>query len=150
MFEAAAEQGLALSFLGGPGDLPELARMMAKHPSAPVILDHFMGCARADLAGPEELDLLCELGRRHPHCYAKIGPLDHFSERCDRFAHLALLCCVWGSAHCVRVVWQRCSAVHGHDAAAAPCDRGFRRRPLYVGERLGRTRYAGLEPANLG
>ena len=49
----------------------------------PVILDHFMGCARPDLAGPKELDLLCELGRRHPHCYAKIGPLDHFSERCD-------------------------------------------------------------------
>ena len=46
MFEAAAEQGLALSFLGGPGDLPELDRMMAKHPAAPVILDHFMGCAR--------------------------------------------------------------------------------------------------------
>ena len=93
MFEAAAEQGLALSFLGGPGDLHELDRMMAKHPTAPVILDHFMGCARADLAGPEELDLLCELGRRHPHCYAKIGPLDHFSDRYDRFARRASVCC---------------------------------------------------------
>ena len=79
MFEAAATEQLALSFLGGPGDLPELDRMMTKHPNAPVILDHFMGCARADVVGPGDVDLFCDLGRRHANCFAKLGPLDHFA-----------------------------------------------------------------------
>lgn len=84
MFEAAAAEQLALSFLGGPGDLEEIDRMMYKHPRAPVILDHFMGCVgRPDLASEadphENLERLCEMGRRHLNCYAKLGPLDHFS-----------------------------------------------------------------------
>jgi hypothetical protein len=56
----------------------------SKHPDAPVILDHFMGCAaRPDLddldPSVDNLEKLCEMGRRHANCYAKLGPLDHFS-----------------------------------------------------------------------
>ncbi|MCC6363801.1 MAG: amidohydrolase family protein [Bryobacterales bacterium] len=72
MFTAAAAHNLALSFLMEPQDLPELDRMCAAHPEAPVIIDHL---CRIGAAGPihdEDVTALCRMAR-HKRVMMKIG-----------------------------------------------------------------------------
>lgn len=74
MFSAAADHNLALSFLMGVEDLPELDRMCTRFPEAPVILDHVCGIRIRDGVFPEEkLEALCQMAR-HRRVMVKLGP----------------------------------------------------------------------------
>lgn len=75
MFAAAAEDGLALSFLMGVEDLPELDRMCRRFPEAPVILDHVCGLRIRDGIFPEEgMRALAGIAR-HRKVMVKLGPM---------------------------------------------------------------------------
>ena len=52
MFIAGAEESLALSFLMGPSDMPEVDRMCARHPDTPVIIDHVGGARVRSRSAP--------------------------------------------------------------------------------------------------
>jgi len=75
MFACGAEENLALSFLMGPADVPELDRMCERFPETPVIVDHMGGVRVRDgeISG-EELGALCRLAR-HPRVMVKLGPV---------------------------------------------------------------------------
>ena len=74
MFAAAAEDDLALSFLMGVDDLPDLERMCDRFPDAPVILDHVCGVRIRDGVFPEDdLQALCRMAR-HRRVMVKLGP----------------------------------------------------------------------------
>ena len=74
MFAAGAEHDLALSFLMGPDDLPDLDRMCTRFPETPVILDHVCGIRiRAGVFPEEEVKALCRMAR-HKRVMVKIGP----------------------------------------------------------------------------
>jgi predicted TIM-barrel fold metal-dependent hydrolase len=75
MFATGASQNLALSFLAGPTDLPEIDRMCALYPDTPVIIDHVGGVRVKDAALVEqEIVALTELAR-HPRLMIKFGPI---------------------------------------------------------------------------
>ena len=75
MFAAGAEENLAISFLAGPGDLPEIDRMCERFPETPVIIDHVGGVRVRNGVLPEEpLEVLCRLAR-HPGVKVKVGPI---------------------------------------------------------------------------
>jgi len=81
MFTAGAEHRLALSFLMGPDDLPELNRMCTRFPETPVILDHMAGIGIRDGLFPEEqLRALCGMAR-HRNVMLKIGPFQALGSR---------------------------------------------------------------------
>ena len=74
MFAAGAEHNLALSFLMGIHDLPDLDRMCTRFPETPVILDHVCGVRIKDGVFPEEaLETLCRMAR-HKRVMVKLGP----------------------------------------------------------------------------
>ncbi len=72
MFTAAASHNLALSFLMEPPDLPELDRMCAKHPEAPVIIDHLCRIGAVGPVNDEDVTALCRMAR-HRRVMIKIG-----------------------------------------------------------------------------
>lgn len=75
MFETGARQNLALSFLCGPADLPEIDRMCALNPDTPVIIDHVGGVRVRDARLVEqEIEALTDLAR-HPRVMIKFGPI---------------------------------------------------------------------------
>ena len=81
MFEAGAEHNLALSFLMGPSDVPELDRMCRLHPETPIIIDHLGGLRRLDGEFAEEqVAALCEMAR-HRRVMLKVGPLHAKADR---------------------------------------------------------------------
>ena len=81
MFAAGAKDNLALSFLMGPGDIPELDRMCARFSETPVIVDHFAGVrVRDGEIDQEEMAALCRLAR-HPRVMVKVGPLHGVGDR---------------------------------------------------------------------
>ncbi|HHZ93703.1 TPA: amidohydrolase [Candidatus Poribacteria bacterium] len=74
MFHAGAQHNLALSFLIGTDDLPELDRMCTRFPETPVILDHVCGIRIQNGVLPEsELELLCRMAK-HSRVMVKLGP----------------------------------------------------------------------------
>ena len=74
MFAAGAEHNLALSFLMGVDDIPELDRMCRRFPETPVIIDHVCGIRIKDGLFPEtEVRSLCALAR-HKRVLVKLGP----------------------------------------------------------------------------
>jgi predicted TIM-barrel fold metal-dependent hydrolase len=74
MFCAGAQHNLALSFLIGTDDLPELDRMCTRFPETPVILDHVCGIRIQNGVLPEsELELLCRMAK-HSRVMVKLGP----------------------------------------------------------------------------
>jgi len=74
MFKAASDEGLALSFLMGLDDLPDLERMCGRFPKAPIILDHVCGVRIRDGVWPEEdVHRLCRMAR-YPGVMVKLGP----------------------------------------------------------------------------
>jgi len=65
---------LALSFLMGLEDLPDLIRMCRRFPATPVILDHLCGVRIRDGVWPEhEIRALCRMAR-YPGIMLKLGP----------------------------------------------------------------------------
>lgn len=81
MFETAADHGLALSFLIGPGDLPEIDRMCSRYPDTRVVIDHVAGIRVRDGRFPiEHVEALCRLAR-HPSVTVKLGPFHVLSEQ---------------------------------------------------------------------
>lgn len=74
MFITGAENNLALSFLMGLDDLPDLSRMCRRFPETPVILDHLCGVRIKDSVWPEdEIRALCRMAR-YPGVMVKLGP----------------------------------------------------------------------------
>lgn len=74
MFATAAAHGLALSFLAGPLDLPEIGRMCDRFPETRVLIDHLGGVRGADGRVPgEHVAALCDLARRKS-VMVKLGP----------------------------------------------------------------------------
>ena len=81
MFAAGAEDNLALSFLMGPREIPELDRMCERFPETPVIVDHFAGVrVRDGQIDAGEMAALCGLAR-HPRVMVKLGPLHGVGDR---------------------------------------------------------------------
>ncbi len=72
MFRTAAEHNLALSFLMGPSDIPELDRMCGRHPDAPVIIDHFCLVGRQGNFDESETKALVAMAK-HRRVLLKIG-----------------------------------------------------------------------------
>ena len=80
MFKTAADHGLALSFLIGPGDLPEIDRMCSRFPDTRVIIDHVAGIRVRDGRSPaDHVEALCSLAR-HRNVTVKLGPFHVLSE----------------------------------------------------------------------
>ena len=74
MFKTGAEHNLALSFLMGLQDLPDLIRMCRRFPETPIILDHLCGVRIRDSGWPEyEIRALCNMAR-YPRVMVKLGP----------------------------------------------------------------------------
>ena len=74
MFAAATEHNLALSFLMGLDDLPDLDRMCTRFPETPVILDHICGVRIKEGIFPEEqVRTLCQMAK-HKRVMVKLGP----------------------------------------------------------------------------
>ena len=74
MFKTGAEHNLALSFLMGLQDLPDLIRMCRRFPETPIILDHLCGVRIRDGGWPEyEIRALCNMAR-YPRVMVKLGP----------------------------------------------------------------------------
>ncbi len=72
MFAAGAKHNLALSFLMGPADLPELDRMCSKFPETPVIIDHFCLIGRKGQFIEEEIQALVRMAK-HKRVMVKFG-----------------------------------------------------------------------------
>ena len=70
MFKTGAEHNLALSFLMGPRDIPEVSRMCESFPETPVILDHLSGVH--ENSSPEEVTSLLQMAR-HKRVMIKVG-----------------------------------------------------------------------------
>ena len=87
MFNAAARHNLGLSFLMGPADLPELDRMCAKHPDAPVIIDHTCRLAVSGRIDEDELTALCRMAR-HPRVMIKVGAFYAFGAKREPYTDL--------------------------------------------------------------
>jgi predicted TIM-barrel fold metal-dependent hydrolase len=80
MFTAAARHNLALSFLIGPQDLPELDRMCAKHPEAPVIIDHICRIGASGKIEETDVEALCRMAR-HKRILLKLGAFYALGEK---------------------------------------------------------------------
>ena len=81
MFVAGAEHNLALSFLMGTDDIPELDRMCTLHPETPVIIDHMGGVRMVDGEFPEEkVDAVCSMAG-HKRVMLKVGPIHAMGDR---------------------------------------------------------------------
>ncbi|MXY44839.1 MAG: amidohydrolase [Dehalococcoidia bacterium] len=88
MFEAAANHGLALSFLIGPDDLPEIDRMCSRFPDTRVVIDHVAGIRVRDGRFPaDHVDTLCSLAR-HRNVTVKLGPLHVLGDQPPPFLDL--------------------------------------------------------------
>ncbi|MBB72935.1 MAG: amidohydrolase [Planctomycetaceae bacterium] len=72
MFATGAQHNLALSFLLGPKDLPEVDRMCKRFPQTPVILDHFCLIGRQKTLVDKEIQALCNMAQ-HRRVMVKLG-----------------------------------------------------------------------------
>jgi predicted TIM-barrel fold metal-dependent hydrolase len=80
MFAAGAKHNLALSFLMGPADLPEIDRMCARFPDTPVILDHLASIAGKGSPPENEIQNFCRMAR-HKRVMVKIGAFYALGQR---------------------------------------------------------------------
>jgi predicted TIM-barrel fold metal-dependent hydrolase len=72
MFAAAAAHRLGLSFLMSAPDIPELDRMCARFPEAPVIIDHLCLIGGKGVFPEEQMQALCGMAR-HKNVMLKVG-----------------------------------------------------------------------------
>ncbi|NKB65426.1 MAG: amidohydrolase family protein [Candidatus Latescibacteria bacterium] len=88
MFATGAEHNLALSFLMGVVDLPDLERMCARYPQTPVILDHICGVRLRDGVWSEaDLQALCKMAQ-YPRVMVKLGPFQALGNGCAPYLDL--------------------------------------------------------------
>lgn len=88
MFETAANHGLALSFLIGPDDLPEIDRMCSRFPDTRVVIDHVAGIRVRDGRFPaDHVETLCNLAR-HRNVTVKLGPFHVLGDQPPPFLDL--------------------------------------------------------------
>lgn len=80
MFAAAAENHLALSFLMSPPDIPEVERMCARFPEAPVIVDHLCLIGRKGTFAEDEIEALCRMAK-HKRVMLKVGAFYGLGEK---------------------------------------------------------------------
>lgn len=107
MFATGAEDDLALSFLIGPDDLPELGRMCARFPETPVIVDHVGGVRVRDGAiDAGQLQALLDLAE-HPRVFVKLGPVHALGDGQAPFADtVPLMRTVIGAFGAGRCMWE--------------------------------------------
>ena len=80
MYQAGADNNLALSYLMGQDGLPEVDRMCTKYPETPIILDHVSGCRIKKGVFPEEaLERLCAMSK-HKRLMIKLGPFQALTD----------------------------------------------------------------------
>ena len=72
------EAGIVAGFLIEPRHFPEVDALCARHPGAPVIIDHF-GRVKPAEAGKPDVDALLALSR-HPNTYVKVSGFPVSSE----------------------------------------------------------------------
>ncbi|WZO96144.1 amidohydrolase family protein [Isosphaeraceae bacterium EP7] len=72
MFAEAAKSGLVLSCLVGPDAFPEIDRMAAIHPDAPIILDHLGRIGVDGTIRDRDVDAMLALAR-YKRTYVKLG-----------------------------------------------------------------------------
>ncbi len=87
MFQAGANHNLALSFLMGLDDLPDLDRMCQRYPDTPVILDHFCAVGAKETIEDEQISALCNMAR-HRRVMVKVGPFHARGKRLRPFLDL--------------------------------------------------------------
>lgn len=80
MFQAGADYDLALSFLAGLDDVPELDRMCQRYPDTPVVLDHLLGIGRKETTLAEEYEALFRMAK-HRRVMVKVGPFQAMGKR---------------------------------------------------------------------
>ena len=80
MYQAGAENNLALSYLMGPDGLPEVDRMCRKYPGTPVIIDHVCGSwIKKGVFPTEQLERLCAMAK-HRRLMLKLGPFQALTD----------------------------------------------------------------------
>ena len=72
IFTEASQHNLALSFLIGVPDLPEISRMCELYPDTPVILDHIGKIGISGDVDDADVQTLCTMAK-HPGVMVKIG-----------------------------------------------------------------------------
>jgi predicted TIM-barrel fold metal-dependent hydrolase len=72
MWKTAAETGQAMCLLINPGDLPATIAMCERHPSTPVVIDHFARIGADGLIRDEDVQRLCQLARKK-QTYVKLS-----------------------------------------------------------------------------
>lgn len=88
MFACGADRNLALAFLCGPADLPEIGRMCGRFPQTPVVIDHFGGVrVRGGAVDAAGLAALCGLAQ-FPRVMVKLGPLHGLGDGPYPFAEM--------------------------------------------------------------
>lgn len=107
MFTAAATYGLALSFLAGPRDLPEIGRMSDRFPETRVVIDHLGGVREVKGRVPDEgVSALCDLARQRS-VMVKLGPFHAWKRKEGGYGGLsALLLQVVESFGPERCMWE--------------------------------------------
>ena len=106
MFQAGADHNLALSFLMGLEDLPNLDRMCERYPDTPVILDHFCGVGSRETIEDEQIAALCHMAR-HRRVMVKVGPFHARGKGKRPFLDLLpLLQCVVEAFGAQRCMWE--------------------------------------------
>jgi predicted TIM-barrel fold metal-dependent hydrolase len=80
MFSRSAECNLVLSALIGPEALPELDRMCARYPEAPVLIDHLCRIGAGSPIDSKDIEALAAMAK-HKNVYVKIGAFYALGER---------------------------------------------------------------------
>lgn len=107
MAACAADEGLVLSFLTGPEDLPDIGRLCESSPRTPVVIDHVGGVRVRDGAvDGRALAALLDLAA-YPEVYCKLGPLHALGAEPPPFADVTpLLRSVVNAFGADRCLWE--------------------------------------------
>jgi len=112
MFKAGAEHRLALSFLMGPSDLPEVDRMCGKFPDTPVIIDHFCLIGRRNNFDEAETEALCRMAE-HKNVMLKVGAFYALGAKKPPYLDmLPLIKRVVGAFGAERCMWESDAPLH--------------------------------------
>lgn len=90
MFAEAARSRVALSCLIDPDGLPEVDRLCAQFPDAPVIIDHLARIGVDGTIRPADVEALCGLAK-HPKVLVKVGAFYALGRKTPPYDDLAPL-----------------------------------------------------------
>ena len=88
MWEAAADEGLAICPLIGPDALPALAKMGERFPKTRIVIDHFARIGADGQIRDEQLDALCRLAD-HTHAHVKTSAFYALGKKQPPYTDLA-------------------------------------------------------------